>query len=125
MDVENMNVMDKTEFNIYVGLVGGFGGSRYYSTILADNKEEALEYAYQLAREEYEMYEGSHGLMTWEDCAEELGFDCDDELTDKDEETISERYNEEVESWITYKVVATSEDSEISEDELVREHYLC
>ena len=74
MDVENMNVMNKTEFNIYVGLEGGFGGSRYYSTILADNKEEALEYAYQLAREEYEMYEGSHGLMTWEDCAEELGL---------------------------------------------------
>lgn len=117
--------MNKTEFNIYVGLEGGFGGSRYYSTILADNKEEAVEYAYQLAREEYEMYEGSPGLMTWEDCAEELGFDCDDELTDKDEETISERYNEEVESWITYKVVATSEDSEISEDELVREDYLC
>jgi hypothetical protein len=38
-----------------------------------------------------------HGVMSWEDCREESGFDYDDESVDS-------RYQEELESWLSYYV---------------------
>lgn len=58
--------------------------------------DEALEEAYALAVEEYQSYEGCHGIMSWDDCREDLidsGFDYDDD-----------RYQEELESWLSYYV---------------------
>lgn len=115
----------KKEFNIYAGLGGGFGEAQYYSTILAENEEEATNYAYNCARSEYELYEGNKGIKSWADVALELGFDPDVEnMSEEDEDEVSEAYNEEVEDWIQYYVVLTSEDN-IPEEDLVREHYLC
>lgn len=51
-----------------------------YATI-----DEALEDTYNLSVEEYQSYEGMHGVMSWEDCREDLeesGFDYDDESVD-------------------------------------------
>ena len=103
--------MDK--YNIYAGLGGGFGGANYKFTIEANSLEEAEDVAYQKAIEEYEEYEGFYGLKTWTDCAEESGV--------YDSSYIDDLYNDEIESWIEYYAVLTSEDKNISEDELIME----
>lgn len=104
------------EYNIYAGLGSSFGGAVYQGTVLAKSYEEAEEYAYQLAVEEYQSYEGLHGIKSWEDIEEELGPDCD-------EDTISEAYNDEIDTWTDYYAVLTSED-EIPEEDLIRDHCL-
>lgn len=112
------------EYNIYAGLGGGFGGASYHSTILAKDEHEANDYAYECARDEYEMYEGNRGIKSWYDIALELGFDSDvADMSEEEEEEVSEAYNEEVEDWIQYYVVLTSED-DIPEESLIREHDL-
>lgn len=106
------------EYNIYAGLAGGFGGAKYYSTILAENEDEALDYAFERACEDYEMYEGKHGLTSWSQIAEENELD-----PEEDYDTIEEMYMSERDSWLSMRVVPTDEDS-IGEDSLVREHDL-
>lgn len=118
-----MEKKDLKEYNIYAGLGGSFGGANYHSTILAEDIDEATDYAYQCAREEYEMYEGNRGIESWDDVAYGLGYNPEDDLLEEEEEEISEAYNEVVEEWIEYKAVLTSEDN-IPEDELIREHNL-
>lgn len=115
----------KKEFNIYAGLGGGFGGAEYCSTILAEDIDEASNYAYECARSEYELYEGNKGIKSWDDVAFDLGFNPDTtDMTEEEEEEVSETYNEEVEGWICYYAVLTSED-DIPEEDLIREHNLC
>ena len=115
----------KKEFNIYAGLGGGFGGAEYCSTILAEDINEATNYAYECAREEYEMYEGNRRIKSWSDVAFDLGFNPDEtDMTVEEEEEVSQTYNEEVEDWICYYAVLTSEDN-IPEENLIREHNLC
>lgn len=82
------------KWKIYAGLGGGFGGAHYKETISC-TKEEAEDYAYQAAIEEYESHEGSHGLRTLEEIMEEEGYD---------EEEAQELYNDERESWLDYYV---------------------
>lgn len=110
------------EYNIYEGLGGGFGGASYHSTILAKSQQEAEEYAYALACETFESYEGERGLRSWAECAMDLDISLDTE--DPDEmEVVDEEYNSERETWIDYYAIPTEED-DIPEDELVREHDL-
>lgn len=59
-------------FEIYAGLSGGFGGASHQETDEFNSEEEALEYAYHLAIEEYQSYEGCHGILDWLDCREDL-----------------------------------------------------
>ena len=116
---------EKKEYNIYAGLGGGFGGAQYYSTILAKDIDEAANYAYECARSEYETYEGNRGIRSWIDIAFDLGFNPDvADMTEEEEEEVSEIYNEEVEEWIDYYAIPTSEDT-IKEEDLIREHDLC
>lgn len=116
---------EKKEYNIYAGLGGSFGGAQYYSTILAKDIDEAYKYAYECARSEYETYEGNRGIKSWYDIAFDLGFNPDEaDMTEEEEEEVSEVYNEEVEEWICYRAILTSEDT-IKEEDLVREHNLC
>lgn len=87
-------------YKIYAGLSGGFGGATYQMTEDYASMEDALEDAYALAVEEYQSYEGCHGLMNWDDCRKDLidsGFDHDDE-------TVDDYYQEELESWLSYYV---------------------
>ena len=99
-------------FNIYAGLNGSFSGAVYRETMEFYTLSDAEDYAYQLARDEYELYEGLHGLKSWGDIADEMGFDPDElsqEEKEEMEEEISDYYMEEVEQWIDYYVVPVEE----------------
>lgn len=98
-------------FNIYAGLGGSFGGAVYRETMEFNTLDEAEDYAYQLARDEYESYEGLHGLKSWGDIADEMNFDPEDEMSQDMEEEISDYYIEEVEQWIEYYVVPVKEET--------------
>ena len=96
-------------FHLYTGLNGGFGGARYNQTIEAEDIEEAYEYAHDLAVEEYQSYEGCHGIMDWDDCYEdaaESGVINEDTMTEREiNKYIDDIYQEEIESWIEYYAV--------------------
>ena len=102
------------KYNIYAGLGGSFGGATYQGTGEFKSEEDASEVAYAIAREEYESYEGYHGILDWHDIAEANDLDPDDE---DNYDEISELYNEEVESWIEYYAVLTEED-DLEEEEM-------
>lgn len=89
------------KFKIYAGLGGGFGGANYVETIEANTREEAEEYARQCAIDDYESYEGSHGILSRDDVFEDLIESFGEEPLEED---VDLRYMEEVEGWITYYV---------------------
>lgn len=89
------------KFKIYAGLGGGFGGASYIETIEANTREEAEEYARQCAIDDYESYEGSHGILSRDDVFEDLIESFGEEPLEED---IDLKYMEEVEGWITYYV---------------------
>lgn len=93
------------KYNIYAGLGGGFGGATYRGTGDFSSRESAEEMAYQYAIEEYEMYEGYHGIRSWADIADEECLDYEE-----DEYEINEMYEDERESWMEYYVELTEED---------------
>ena len=93
------------KYNIYAGLGGSLGGATYRGTGDFSSRESAEEMAYQCAVEEYEMYEGSHGIRSWEDIADEEGLDYEE-----DEYEINEMYEDEKESWMEYYVRLTEKD---------------
>lgn len=97
-------------YNIYAGLSGGFGGASYQYTTDCDSLDEAEKLAYLASVEEYESYEGLHGIKSWEECAEEYCESNSISKEDVDEDIIDSYYNEEVESWINYYAILTSED---------------
>lgn len=82
------------KWKIYAGLGGGFGGSHYIRTVTG-TKAQAEKEAWLAAIEEYESYEGLHGLRTVDEIMDE------DEV---DEEEAQEIYNEEREGWLDYEV---------------------
>lgn len=99
------------KYNIYAGLGSSFGGAQYQYTIEAENKEKAEEIAYNEAVEIYQDFEGTHGIMDWNDCAISLEVDPyteDDNLIAR----VDELYDEEIENWIVYYAILTSEDKE-------------
>ena len=97
------------KYAIFAGLSGGFGGATFQYVDNFDSEYEALDAAYDKAVEEYESYEGCHGLMDWEDVRNDLRESFGEE---PGEEDVRERYIEEVESWIDYRV----EEDEEGED---------
>lgn len=106
------------KFKIYAGLGGSFGGAEYHETVEAENEREALNYAYQVATEEYQSYEGYHGIMSWEECEEDL---CEsgmlEDLTENEyEDTVNAHYLDEIESWIDYYVIETTDEDEEEEE---------
>lgn len=84
------------KFKIRYALSGGFGGVENvdWEEIEADNLEDAENQAYQSAIEEYESYEGMHGLRTTEEIMEE------DKVS---EDEAYEIYKEEREGWLDYE----------------------
>ena len=99
------------KYNIYAGLGGSFGGATYQGTGDFSSIEYAEEMAYQFAVEEYEMYEGYHGIRSWTDIADEEGLDYEE-----DEDEINEIYEDERGSWMEYYAVLTEEDTLEEED---------
>lgn len=101
------------KYNIYAGLGGGFGGANYQYTEEFETKEDAEREAWRCAFEEYESYEGCHGLRSWGevqlDYCEENQL-TPDTLSQEDCENIDEEYLEEVEGWLDYRAILTEED---------------
>lgn len=95
-------------WKIYSGLGGGFGGAHYIRTFTG-TKEQAEKEAYYAAIEEYDSYEGLHGLRTVEDIMEEDGIEDYDEA--------QQVYNDERESWLDYYVKPDDGVKESKEDE--------
>ena len=54
-----------TQYNIYAGLGGSFGGATYQYTSEFEDIDEAIDAAYTEAVEIYDSYEGLHGLLTY------------------------------------------------------------
>ena len=65
-----------------------------------------------MAIEEYQSYEGYHGILDWHDIAEQEELD-----PEEDEEAINEVYQEKIESWIEYYAVPFDEDEEFDSEE--------
>lgn len=98
------------KYNIYAGLDGSFGGASYQYTTDCDNQDEAEDLAYQQAVEEYESFEGLHGIRDREEIAEDYCEENNIAREDIDEGIIDDIYYEEVESWIAYYAIPTEED---------------
>ena len=99
------------KFKIYAGLSGGFGGARYYGVYECADKDEAETYAREQAIEEYESYGGYHGLYTWDSMRQEIADDeYDGDIEAVDPEDVDMRMMEEVEGWLTYKVIPVHDD---------------
>lgn len=95
------------QYDIYAGLSGSFGGPNLQGTWDFHNLEEATQFAYDLAVEEYESYASCHGLLTWDECKEDLCNSFPDEkIDDSDVDTY---YLEEVEDWISYSALIHEE----------------
>lgn len=107
-------------YNIYVGLTT----LRYVGTIDCKNRDEALDDAYEMAVEEYETYAGFHGVPSWEELEQEIreyyAAEIESgEYDDNDIESMTlDSWNENIESWIQYKVIPKSEDKEISSEDI-------
>lgn len=95
-------------FKIYAGMGGSFGGAQYHGTYEYNDIDEAYRDAYRMAEEEYQSYEGCHGIMSFEDVEKDLrdsGFIGDDMTDAEVEDMVASRYLEEIESWIAYYVL--------------------
>ena len=107
-------------FYLYAGLSGGFGGARYCQSVEAENIDEAYQAAYELAVEEYQSYEGCHGIMNWGDCYEdavESGFIDEKSMTeDEIHEYVDDMYQNEIESWIEYYALPANDYNNQDED---------
>lgn len=106
-------------YRIYAGMGGGFGGANYVDWLDTNDKAEAESYAREIAIEEYQSYEGYHGILSEYECAQELYGGVDGEVPEwawesiTAQEEIHDMYIEEVEGWIDYYV----EEGDEPEDE--------
>ena len=99
------------KFKIYAGLSGGFGGAHFCEVYECGSQAEAETYAREVAIEEYESYGGYHGLYTWDSMRQEIADDeYDGDIEQVDPEDVDMRMMEEVESWLTYKVIPVHDD---------------
>ena len=107
-------------YRIYAGMSGGFGGANYAGWLDTDDEAEAESYAREIAIEEYQSYEGYHGILSEYECAQELygeggPGDVPEWVWESHtaQEEIHDMYTEEIESWIDYYV----EEGDEPEDE--------
>lgn len=99
--------MEKKNWRIYAGLGGGFGGAKYVKTEFT-TEILALIDAEVEANDEYNSYEGLHGLFSAEDELEEN--------PDLDEEELDMMRQEDVDQWIEYWVVEETEENKHDDD---------
>lgn len=88
------------KFKLFAGMGGSFGGAQPCGVYEYDNLQQAEEAAYELAVEEYQSYEGLHGIPSYEDVRNDYIETYGDE--DPDEDLIQEYYEEEMSNWIVY-----------------------
>lgn len=99
------------KYKIYAGLSGGFGGAVYQYTTEDCTFDEANMEAYNAACDEFESYEGLHGIPSSDDYynearsnLEESDYDSIEEYEDAVNEYACALEAEERESWIEYWV---------------------
>lgn len=124
MNVKEINRSEAKEYNIYAGLGRSFGGAKYLYTRLYDNENDASMEAYTAASEEYESYSGYHGLLSYEEALEAAMNDNPGKSEEELQDYIDELFEEDKENWIEYYAVLTSEDTETSEDDLIRDYVI-
>lgn len=96
------------KYKLYAGLSGGFGGANYQGIYEFNSEDEATHAAYELAVEEYESYEGCHGIASWADCKEDCydsGWITEDMTEDEISEMVDDQYRESIEGWIEYYAI--------------------
>jgi hypothetical protein len=110
--------MEKKWYRLYIHSVGGGteceGPFEYTSEKESDTFQMALEEAYRMSVEDYESFEGYHGIPDIGDIMEdkeEYGLD-----EDADEDACWEVYYEQRESWLNYWVVDAEGPDDIDED---------
>jgi hypothetical protein len=84
------------KFMIRYGLGGGFGGPGEWEEIEAKDLGHANQQAYELACQKYELYDGKHGLLSFEDIREKN--------PDWSDEDIEQEWLDNRESWLDYEV---------------------
>ena len=91
------------KYLIKYALGGGFGGIEMADGEILEfnNQEEALDYAYEMACQEYDGYAGLHGIRDIDQIMEEDG--CD-------EYEAEQEYNDDRESWVDYEATEIKED---------------
>lgn len=102
------------KYNLYAGLGGSFNNCEYRGTIECETIQEAEKYAYDLAVDVYESYAGYHGLLTWDEVAEENDLDINIDI-----EEINDLYNEELDTWCEFYAVPFDEDKDFDPNEYV------
>ena len=106
-------------FKIYCGMGGSMGGAQYNGTYEYADIDEATADAYRMAEEEYQSYEGCHGILSYADCEEDLqdsGFIDGDMSDDEIEDMVYSHYREEIESWISYYALPATGPDDQDED---------
>lgn len=110
-----------SDYNIYAGLGGSFGGATYKGTIKDSSIIEASDIAYEIAVEEYESYGELYGLKDWDACVEEF---CEEEGLEHCSETeceyadeINDKYENAIEDWISYYAILKEDDEDFDESE--------
>lgn len=99
------------KFKIYAGLSGGFGGARYCGVYDCEDEHEAEDIAREEALEQYESYGGYHGLYTWESMRQEIAdTEYDGDIEQVDPEDVDIAMTEEVEGWLSYRIVPVGDD---------------
>ena len=101
-------------FKIFAGMGGSFGGAQYHGTYEYEDEREAYDDAYRIAEEEYQSYEGCHGIMSWQDCYEDLRDSFGEE---PDEEDVNLHYREEIEGWISCYIQPATGPDDTSHDD--------
>ena len=91
---DSVNSLEVKKWAIFAGLGGGINSVCFHE-FLETSYADAIQYAYQLAEQDYESYVGMYGLRELSTIMEE---------DDVDEEEAQNIYNEERESWISYYV---------------------
>ena len=86
----------------------GCGCGNNYEVIEAENKDDAIHYAYESAIEDYHSFEGYHGILNWEDVKEEYRLE--------DDYDVDVAYWEEIENTISYWVEPFDEKNEEHQD---------
>lgn len=99
------------KFKIYAGLSGSFGGARFCGVYDCEDEHEAEEIAREEAMQEYESYGGYHGLYTWDSMRQEIADnEYDGDIEQVDPEDVDMAMTEEVEGWLSYRIVPVADD---------------
>lgn len=99
------------KFKIYAGLSGSFGGARFCGVYECTDKNEAEDIAHEEAMSEYESYGGYHGLYTWDSMRQEIADnEYGGDIEQVDSEDVDIAMTEEVEGWLSYRIVPVPDD---------------